>query len=118
MTWFYFDAVKFGLVHVTAVDWLAGDGCYEWDETTVLWSPTTKLFYWEHGSGCSCNGPLDDVDSRDDLKVGTFWDLVRDLQSVLIEYVESSRKDAVTSEVVASLEIALKVWDSRDGTGK
>jgi len=112
--WMYFEPEKHGLVHVTAVDWLAGEGCYEWDETTVLWSPKNKLFYWESGSGCSCNGPLDDVDSIDELESGTFWDLVIDLQGVLTEYAESSRKDAVSAEVTDSIGVALKVWDSRN----
>jgi hypothetical protein len=85
MAWEYFRAENHGLVPVYDVDWLRGTGCYEWENTTVLYHPETDRFYWEHGSGCSCNGPLDDVSTIDDLKSGSFWDLVTDVQSYLSE---------------------------------
>ena len=83
MSWAYFKPEDHGLVPVYDVDWLRGTGCYEWDDTTVLYHRESDQFYWEHGSGCSCNGPLGDVQSLNDLKSGSFWDLVTDVQQEL-----------------------------------
>lgn len=71
----YFKAEDHGLEYVGGVDWLRGEGCYEWEDTTVLYHRETDTFYWETSGGCSCDGPLDDVESLDDLDKGTFHQL-------------------------------------------
>ncbi len=42
-------------------------GRYSWDDFTVLRHPETGALYSIEGSGCSCNGLFDDVNSLNDL---------------------------------------------------
>lgn len=79
MGWEYFDEKKFGVVRVGQVDWT--DEAYTWDTTTVFYHPDEKKFYWEHDGGCSCNGPLDDVYSLNDLESGSAFDIAKELTS-------------------------------------
>jgi hypothetical protein len=114
LSWEYFKPENHGLVGVADLDWLAGEGCYEWETTSVLYHSKTETFYWERGAGCSCNGPLEDVDSLDDLESGTFFDLASALSEDLIAFLKNEhrsfrQKEAVSGEVVRVIEAALKV---------
>lgn len=116
MTWTYFKPEDHGLVGVGEVDWMGGGGCYEWDTTTVMYHPGTDTFYWEHGSGCSCNGPLEDVRGLADLKSGTLWELSGELGrelSHLSHYLSSDEKDRTAHDVASVLEAALKARSNR-----
>lgn len=71
-----------GLTWVAAVEW-EEDLCYQWHQTTVL-RHDDGSFYAETGAGCSCNGPLDYVESLSDLDGPfTFWELEKYLKDAL-----------------------------------
>lgn len=114
MSWTYFRPEDHGLIGVGTVDWLGETGCYEWNDTTVFYHPETERFYWETESGCSCDGPLERVEKLDDLQSGTFFELVKDVQSLLTvelekSYVSDHAKGSIAHDVAALFEAALKV---------
>lgn len=43
---------------------------YDWDRFASYYDPSSKMFYWVEGSGCSCNDLWDDVHSVGDMQVG------------------------------------------------
>ena len=43
---------------------------YEWDEFAGFYDPETRMFYWAEGSGCSCYGLWDEINSIGDMQVG------------------------------------------------
>lgn len=49
---------------------------YEWDEFASFYDPVTRMFYWVEGSGCSCYGLWDEVNSIGDLSVGRSYELL------------------------------------------
>lgn len=110
--WVSPEISKLGLVFVDRVDWLHDTGCYEWSDTTVMFHPESEMFYWETSSGCSCNGPLEDVRSLEDLESGRFWALTQDLEATLVQESASEYRDAelLKNEVVRVIEAAQKVW--------
>lgn len=112
MSWYYFEPKEHGLVSVGEVDWI--DGCYDWDTTTVFYCPEDGLFYWESGSGCSCNGPLEGVTKREDLESGTFFQLSNDLNKHLADTLESKyesqkTKERAGMEMTRVIEAAMRV---------
>lgn len=114
MSWTYFCPEDHGLIGVGSVDWYGETGCYEWSDTTVFYHPGTEKFYWETGAGCSCNGPLEDVQGLDDLRSGTFFDLVKEVQKELGDvleggYMTDHAKGSIAHDVAALFEAALKV---------
>jgi len=100
----YFRAGDHGLEHVGSVDWLRGEGCYEWHDTTVLYHRETDMFYWETAGGCSCNGPLDDVESLADLECGSFHQVTSHI-SKLWEEEKENKWHGDDSEGVLALEV-------------
>lgn len=56
-----------------------GGGGYEWAVFYIFRDMSDGALRWWSGSGCSCNQPLDDVRSVDDLSTGTERDLMTDL---------------------------------------
>jgi hypothetical protein len=111
MTWEYFKPEAHGLVHVGAVDWLAGEGCYEWSETTIMYHPETQRFFWENDGGCSCDGPLDNVNTLDDLTSGTLHDLWTEVMSDLKNYEDSKNYEHIAADVVETMSACLRVKD-------
>lgn len=114
MSWEYFNAEEHGLRGVGNVDWLRGEGSYEWDETSVFYRPEDGLFYWEHGSGCSCDGPLEYVHGLDDLTSGNLQALSQELTATYVDQTSrpwgSADKDGVLAlEVTRVIEAAVRV---------
>jgi hypothetical protein len=119
MTWTYFKPEDHGLVGVGEVDWLGDKGCYEWDTTTVMYHHGTDRFYWEHGSGCSCNGPLEGVNGLDDLESGSLWELTgalgRELADVAaLSTLEPKTWEIISTDVVDLLSAAMRARENRD----
>lgn len=111
--WEYWNAEKAGLKNVASVDWLRGTGCYEWDDTTILFDPSARKFYWETAGGCSCNGPLEDVKRLDDPESGSLFDLSVELNKIMIEYTtDPDIRSQLAVQVVQAMEACLKVWDA------
>jgi hypothetical protein len=69
------DPETVGASLVACID---GGGGYEWTVFYIFRDMSGVLRWWS-GSGCSCNQPLDDVRSVDDLSTGTERDLMTDL---------------------------------------
>jgi hypothetical protein len=116
MSWTYFRPEDHGLVGVGEVDWLGDTGCYEWNTTTVMYHPETDRFYWEHGGGCSCDGPLESVRGLDDLESGTFWELTTALSQGLAglpEHYSPKTWETISGDVVDLLSAALKAREAR-----
>lgn len=76
-----------GLKCVGAIDFEAGS--YEWDTIMAYVRPADKVFFWEDGSGCSCDGPMEGVTNLKDFDTGTF--------SEFLELVMRRTKDALES---------------------
>lgn len=53
------------------------DGGYDWDYFGSWYDPEDRIFYWIEDSGCSCNSPMDWVDSTSELSVGSKDELIR-----------------------------------------
>lgn len=118
MSWQYFKPEEHGLVGVGDVQW-TGDA-YQWDTTTVMYHVESGEFYWESGSGCSCNGPLEDVHGLNDLEHGTLFQLSAELSKRLDSWVVSEEswssytqaaKDRAAMEATRVLEAALRIHD-------
>lgn len=92
---------------------MRGEGSYEWDNTTVLYDAESDRFYWEHGSGCSCDGPLEFVHSLDDLSQGTLGDLMLELNSDLDGYKTSEHYGELMMEVARVIEASMRARRER-----
>jgi hypothetical protein len=89
------------------------DGCYEWDGVSVYVRESDKRFFWENGSGCSCNGPMEFVYSLNDFDSGTFAEFVTFLTGRLDEamkctYDTPRAKAEILSSVSEVLSEAVK----------
>jgi hypothetical protein len=118
MSWTYFKPEDHGLVGVGTVDWLGNTGDYDWDTTTVMYHPETDRFYWERGSGCSCNGPLEDVGGLDDLESGTLWELTSELSRGLASIGDHPSLmptvwEKISGDIVDLLSAGLKAREAR-----
>lgn len=116
--WEYFSPDKHGLEQVGGIDWLRGEGNYEWDETTVLYHRETDTFYWETESGCSCDGPLMHVQSIADLQSGSFHDLTTHINAVWEEVkTEPWRGEdsdgTLALEVTRVIEAAIRIREGK-----
>lgn len=114
----YFVASDHGLEHVGSVDWLRGEGCYEWHDTTVMYHRETDMFYWETAAGCSCNMPLEDVQSLADLEFGSFHALTKDINELwhanMIDDWRGEDSDGVLAlEVTRVIEAALRIREGK-----
>jgi len=117
MSWYYFEPDTFGLEHVGAVDWLRGEGCYEWEETTVFFRAEDGLFYWDSGSGCSCDGPLEGVTKLDDLTSGNLSALSAELMRYFgsVSGYREDKDGVLALEVTRVIEAAVrKEGEARD----
>lgn len=108
------DMKDLGLEQVVEISWT--DHPYEWDTTTVLIDPLTKVFYWESGSGRSCNGPLEDVTKREDLESGSFFACAKEITERQAELMASTRpfgetdafKEAASGEALRGIEAMMR----------
>jgi len=50
---------------------------YQWDIFTIFKEAETGYYYWIAESGCSCDGPLEDVRSKSDFTRGSKQELMR-----------------------------------------
>lgn len=50
---------------------------YEWEQFRSWYDAESRIFYWRHDGGCSCNYFWDYVDSLADFQVGRKEDLTR-----------------------------------------
>lgn len=113
--WSYFSPEEYGLESVGSVDWLRGEGCYEWEETTVLYHRETDTFYWEWDSGCSCDGPLDTVSSLDDLHSGKLHEVAKHITDTLLEKLKA-KKDVgggLAMEATRVIEAAMRIREQK-----
>lgn len=115
MAWYYFSPDKHGLETVGSVDWLRGEGCYEWEETTVLYHRETDTFYWETSGGCSCNGPLDYVESMSDLEHGKFHEVAKHITDTLTEKAQWDKDGAgeLALEATRVIEACMRVREQK-----
>lgn len=114
----YFVASEHGLEYVGGVDWLRNEGCYEWHDTTVMYHRETDMFYWETASGCSCNTPLEDVESLADLEFGSFHEFTSHLTKLWedskLEGWHGEDTDGVLAlEVTRVIEAAVRVREGK-----
>ncbi len=49
---------------------------YDWNMFSVFKEAETGYFYWIEEAGCSCNSPLEDVESKADFTRGTKQELM------------------------------------------
>lgn len=82
-----------GLKYVGALDFEVG--WYEWDTITAYVRPEDKMFFWEDGSGCSCNGPMEYIYKLGDFDTGTFSDFVELVFNRVKGALESTYKTPV-----------------------
>ncbi|WP_152346568.1 hypothetical protein [Brevibacterium sp. CFH 10365] len=74
------------------------DGGYEWDFFGAWYDPEARIFYWIEDSGCSCNSPMDWVDSTSELSVGSKDELIRAYKEFAKGSHFMSSDDRVTAE--------------------
>lgn len=67
-----FNYAKWGLELVLQTE--AYD--YEWNIFSIFKEKATGYYYWIDESGCSCNGPLEDVFAKSDFTRGTKQELM------------------------------------------
>lgn len=97
-----YDPSKDGLVSLGYVDF-EPDGCYEWDGVSVYVRPSDKRFFWEYGSGCSCNAPMEYIYKLEDFDSGTFAEFLGGLVKRLSEELSCEyNKEAVRVEILKS----------------
>ena len=56
---------------------LTEGGWYEWVTLHAFYSPTSRRYFWDYGSGCSCNYWGMDLLSETDFANGSKDDLIR-----------------------------------------
>lgn len=94
------------------------EGCYEWDGVTVYVRTEDKRFFWENGSGCSCNGPMEYVNKLEDFDSGTYAEFVAFLLERLGDELNSTwttpgGKAAIITSVAEVLTEAAKFGEER-----
>lgn len=112
-----FKPSEHGLTEITTIEWV--DGCnYEWETTTILWSPEERRFYWETSGGCSCNGPLDDVRFKGDLYSGTLYELIEyaaTYQRTRDHYSGDPSSSVLDGRRVDAFSVAMRYWNGDQG---
>lgn len=68
---------------------------YDWDRFASFYDPSSRMFYWVSGSGCSCNDLWDDVRSVGDLSVGRKDEFLR----AASEFASESYNGSYASEL-------------------
>jgi hypothetical protein len=108
--WEYGDDKLEGLKNVASVDWLGDEANYDWFDTTILYDAEENKFYWAHEGGCSCDGPMEFVTERSQLKSGSVHDIARFLQEELSGYnVSEKYREYLENEVARGIEACLRV---------
>lgn len=87
-----YDPAADGLVSLGYIDF-EPEGCYEWDGFSVYVRTEDKRFFWEDGSGCSCNGPMEYVDKLGDFTSGTYAEFL----TAVLERVDGEMKSTYTT---------------------
>lgn len=62
---YYYQPEHFGLEIVATVDWFAGNGSYEFDDTVIFFHKDSGLYYSASDGGCSCPSPFEDFTAED-----------------------------------------------------
>ncbi|MGR6092670.1 DUF7574 domain-containing protein [Brevibacterium sp. CSND-B09] len=86
------------------------DGGYEWDFFGSWYDPDAGVFYWYEDAGCSCNGPMDIVDTLSDLSVGSKDELIRAYKDFAKDSYNmlSSEKVAAEHDIKQAIKEATK----------
>lgn len=114
--WIYNEGKELGLEHFGSVNFTCGS--YEWNTISVLVDKTgeTPKFYWAHESGCSCDGPLEDIGNLNDFHgSGNFWELSDYIRDEVEEhgYWDDERpREDVEAEAVGLLSGAYQLHRS------
>ena len=100
-----------GLKYLGSIDFETGS--YEWDTITVYVHPENNQFYWEDGSGCSCNGPMEYITSLASFDTGSLGDFVKLVQArvqdeLLSTYNTPAGKANILEEAATVLKEAVK----------
>lgn len=106
-----YDPASDGLTYLGSLDFEAGS--YEWDTITAYVRPEDKAFFWEDGSGCSCNGPMEFIYKLSDFDTGTYEDFLelvlnRTRDELKSTYNTPAGKSNIVDEMAALLKEAVK----------
>lgn len=86
------------------------DGGYSWDFFGAWYDSRARVFYWHVDSGCSCNGPSDEIHTLGDFMQGGAAALVRAYK----EWASEEYNSAITAEqrVVAERDIRAAIREA------